>query len=268
MADMAKSYLQRALDGEAPVFLWTHTDGEGNEIPCEVRLVRLPSTEHAIVRGSITDITDRVHIEKRQKLMMRELDHRVKNNLATVLSLTEQSAADAQSVEELRRALASRIHAMADIHRALAEQQWTGMKIDELVQITLAPYRTGDAERLRMTGVPLTIGPEACSALSMVVHELATNAAKHGAFSEPAGRVELDWCTENDGIAIDWTESGGPPVQPPERRGYGTQLITGLIEHQLGGHVDTAYASDGLRCRIWIPREPRQDNTGPASLTS
>jgi PAS domain S-box-containing protein len=261
-ADAAKAYIQRALEGATPAFVWYHLDGTGNEFPCEVRLVLLPSSEGPLVRGSITDITERVRSEQRQALLMRELDHRVKNNLATVLSLTEQSAADADSVDELRRSLTGRIRAIADLHRRLAHKQWEGMDLAEVLALTFAAYNNGEgADRIQFGGDPFTIPPETCTALCMVTHELATNAVKYGALSQATGRVDVTWKAVESGIEIEWVETGGPATQTPEHSGYGTRLISGLVQHELGGRVNTTYPSGGLRCKIFIPLALRRETT-------
>jgi len=250
----AKAYIQQALDGHSPVFVWAHIDSQGREFPCEVRLVRMPSSEDTLVRGSITDITERVQGEERKTLMMRELDHRVKNNLATVLALTEQSAADASTVSELRSSLAGRIRAIASLHSALASKRWADMNLTEVFEITFAPYKRGvSSDRIRFSGPPCAVPPDTCAALCMIAHELATNAAKYGALSQVGGHVDVVWGLESGGISIDWTESGGPTIKRPLHTGYGMRLITGLVEHQLGGRIDTTYPSGGLHCRMYIP---------------
>jgi PAS domain S-box-containing protein len=250
----AQQYIQQALDGGIPTFVWVHRDRKGREFPCEVRLVRLPGSDGPVVRGSLTDITERVRGEERQMLMMRELDHRVKNNLATVLSLTEQSAPGTDSVDELRSSLASRIRAIADLYSALASKQWADMDLSEVWELTFAPYnRRAEIDRIHCSGPPCTVSPDTASAICMVGHELATNAVKYGALSQAGGRVDIAWKLGPDGIAIDWTESGGPETREPTRTGYGSRLITGLVEHQLGGRVETTYLPVGLRCRMFIP---------------
>jgi len=261
-AEEAKRHIQAALDGLSPVFIWLHR-ARGKDIPCEVRLVKLPSEDRTLVRGSITDISERVRSEDRQALMMRELDHRVKNNLATVLSLTEQSAANAASADELREALSGRIHAIANLHRALAQKQWTGMELAEVFAVTAAPYNGGEGiDRVRCAGPPCPVPPDKCSALCMVIHELSTNAVKYGSLSQPGGVVDVSWSVENGVVTIDWLESGGPAVAEPARTGYGTRLISGLIRHELGGSVDVDYATRGVHYRISIPVE----SAGPVDV--
>ncbi len=249
--------IESTLAGNTSVLMWDFVHSAGNQFPCEVRLVRLPASQDILIRGSITDISERVRSEERQALMMRELDHRVKNNLATVLSLTEQSAMDASSAGELRETLAGRIRALARLHGNLAQRQWTGMDLSEVFELTFAPYNKGhDIDRVEMTGPAYMIPADTCSALCMVVHELATNAVKYGALSQPGGTIEIEWRLGADGVEIDWLESGGPMLNEAPKTGYGTRLTTGLVEHELHGRIEREYAPSGFRCRIVVPLRP------------
>ncbi|MFQ5352052.1 MAG: CHASE domain-containing protein, partial [Candidatus Binatia bacterium] len=253
--DAAQDYLKRATDGDTPVFFWIHRDAEGNDIPCEVRLVRLPSSDHTLVRGSVTDITKRVRAEERQALMIRELDHRVKNNLATVVALTQQTAAVSGSVEELRESLVGRIGAIAQVHRALARRKWEGAELSEVLELTFAPYcgshHTG---RVALEGESLTLAPGISSGLCMAFHELATNASKYGALCGNDGRVDVSWSLGETGdLDIEWVETDGPTVIAPSRAGFGSRLLNGIIEYELGGSVNVEYRSSGVRCWIRVP---------------
>lgn len=252
----AQEHIREALAGGTPVFRWLHIGRDTPVFPCEVRLVRLQSTEGPLIRASITDISERIRSEERQTRLMRELDHRVKNNLATVMSLVEQSAANSTSVEELRASLAGRIHSIANVHSALARRHWSGMDFSDLCLMTLGPYNpANEPPRIRMEGPAWHLPADACASLCMVLHELATNAVKYGALSTPNGRVELTWSAASDDMHILWKETHGPPVREPQRRGYGTRLIEGLIEHEFDGIADVAYPSSGLRAHITIPCE-------------
>jgi two-component sensor histidine kinase len=145
---------------------------------------------------------------------------------------------------------------MAATHQLLSSHLWKGVHLSELVGRELAPYATyGNVE---IGGPDITLKPEAGQALSMVLHELTTNAAKHGALSARGGRVAVRWCRlVNDDadarLAIEWQETGGPLVQAPRRSGYGMEVIRGLLPYELGSKVDLAFASEGLQCRIEIP---------------
>jgi PAS domain S-box-containing protein len=253
--------LAQALAGAAPSVPWVHRDSEGRDIPCEVRLVRLPPLDRALVRGSIIDVSERRQAELRQLMMARELDHRVKNNLAEVLALVEQSGTSASSYEEFREAFAGRVRAMARTHEALAARHWRGVPLREVADLTLEPYAGSGDDRIVKRGDSVVLAPTASSALGMMLHELAANAAKHGALAVAAGRVELSWRREPNGdLEIVWRERGGPPVARPEREGFGMRLVRGVVTHELGGTLSMEFDPQGLCCEIHIPREHLQES--------
>lgn len=261
----AQEHIREALAGGTPVFRWLHIGRDKREFPCEVRLVRLQSTEGPLIRASITDISERIRSEERQARLMRELDHRVKNNLATVISLVEQSAANTTSGEDLRASLAGRIHSIAIVHSALARSHWSGMQFRDLCLMTLGPYNlAGEAQRIGIQGPAWHLPADACASLCMVLHELATNAVKYGALSAQNGRVQLTWTSDRDCIQILWQETQGPPVKEPQSTGYGIRLIEGMIEHEFDGTAEIAYPRDGVLVRITIPRDSAQREANAA----
>jgi PAS domain S-box-containing protein len=260
-ASMIEALLAQALAGAAPIVPWVHRDSEGRDIPCEVRLVRLPPLGQALVRGSIIDVSDRRQAELRQLMMARELDHRVKNNLAEVLALVEQSGTSASSYEEFREAFAGRVRAMARTHEALAARHWRGVPLREVADLTLGPYAGSGDDRIVKRGDSVVLAPTASSALGMMLHELAANAAKHGALAVASGRVDLSWRREQSGgLEIIWRERGGPPVARPQREGFGLRLVRGVVTHELGGALTIEFHQQGLCCVIHIPREHLQES--------
>lgn len=254
-ATLLRAVIAEAIDGATPIFPWVHRDREGREIPCEVRLVRLPPTEKALVRGSIIDVSDRRQAELRQLTMARELDHRVKNNLAEVLALVEQSGRSASSYEDFRKAFAGRVQAMARTHEALAARGWLGVPLREIADLTFGPYEGRD-DRVVKRGDPVVLAPHASSAFGMVLHELAANAAKHGALATDTGRIDLNWRREDDGsLRIVWQESGIPSAEEPGSVGFGLRLVRGVVTHELGGTVILEFGQPGFRAEICIPRD-------------
>lgn len=221
----------------------------------------MPGQVMTIVR----DVTERRRAERRQATMMAELDHRVKNNLAAVLSLAEQSARGAASVEAFVSTLIGRIRAMARMHSALAGGRWEGAALRQLVRQSLEAYMLhgdgdGDREgRIVARGPEVWIPARAVSPLAMALHELATNAAKYGALGAPGGRVDIAWTVEDRAdasgprLSLLWTESGGPRVAGPVKAGFGTQLIRGGIAYELRGNVVLEFPPEGARCRIELP---------------
>jgi PAS domain S-box-containing protein len=207
------------------------------------------------VVGVSIDITERRLAEEHLRMMVAELDHRVKNILATVSALTSRTQGGSGSVADFVAALDGRIQSMAATHQLLSGQQWKGIQLADLIRRELAPYATGD--NTEIDGPNIALKAEAAQAVSMVLHELATNAAKHGALSTPRGRVAVRWYRlqngDADALRVEWQEAGGPAVKAPPRCGYGAEIIRGLLPYELDGKVDLAFAAEGVRCRFDVP---------------
>jgi PAS domain S-box-containing protein len=211
------------------------------------RLVRM--------RGLTLDITDRKQAEQRQDLLIAELDHRVKNVLARVAVVAKQTREGSDTMDDLVESLDGRIQSMAAAHSLLSQTRWRGVGLNDLVRDQLAPYAV--QANVKIAGPNIVLAATATQALAMVLHELATNAAKYGALST-AGAVSVTWQKPvADGTAttltVIWSELGGPRVTAPLQSGFGTSLIRDLIPHELGGRVDLAFEPDGVVCRIDIP---------------
>lgn len=201
--------------------------------------------------GSCVDITERRDAEERLKLLAAEVDHRAKNLLAVVLSLLRITRAD--SVRDYAAAVQGRIAALARAHTLLSASRWEGAALRRLAEEELAPHR-GEPGRVVIDGPDLLLAPAAAQAVAMALHELATNAAKHGALSAPQGRVEVRWRAREDAlIDLTWTEYGGLPARPPARRGVGSAVIERIVARQLGGGVAYDWRAEGLRCRLTLP---------------
>ncbi|HEX6007002.1 MAG TPA: PAS domain S-box protein [Burkholderiales bacterium] len=207
------------------------------------------------VVGVNIDITDRKLAEEHLRMMVAELDHRVKNVLATVSALTSCTQDASGSVADFVATLDGRIRSMAATHQLLSCQQWKGILLSDLARRELAPYATGN--NTEIDGPNIILKAEAAQAVSMVFHELATNAAKHGALSTPGGRVAVRWYrlqnSDADALRVEWQEVGGPVVKAPRRCSYGTEIIRGLLPYELDGKVDLAFAAAGVRCRFDVP---------------
>lgn len=206
----------------------------------------------------VQDITESKLAEQRQKMLIDELNHRVKNTLATVQSLASQTARSAASPREFSESFEGRLIALSKAHDQLTMHHWESADLRELLSADLAPYG-GGPERVVLRGEDVRLRPRAVLTLAMVFHELITNAAKYGALSVPAGRVAIRWRPVRDMygqpfLRIDWQEEGGPAVAEPERRGFGSRLIEGSIAAELGGSARLTYAPEGLRCEVLIPR--------------
>jgi PAS domain S-box-containing protein len=202
----------------------------------------------------LTDITERKRAEQQQRLLLRELDHRVKNTLASVLALSDLTLERATSLEEFRRAFDGRVQAMARTHEALSRARWKDVSFEEVVAIVLAPLAAIDTTRIVTRGETLRVAATATTPLALALNELGTNALKHGALSRAGGGVTIEWDVAPGGeFRLSWTERDGPRATAPASGGTGLRLIRGLIEHELEGRVLIEFAPEGLSCRITIP---------------
>ena len=245
--------------GEGPVLNrrleLTAMRSDGTEFPVELAITRIPGKGNPLFTGYLRDITDRKRMEERQRLLTAELNHRLKNTLAIVQSIANQTARFTPDPKLFEEAFSSRLLAMSRVHDILTKSAWRGAEMRELAESTLSPHRDGNASSVELDGGAISLSSNAAVAISLALNELATNAVKYGALSQPSGQVSLIWKVEggNAGsLAIEWTERGGPPVKNPTRQGFGTKLID-LMARQLGGKVSLAYDVEGLVCRIEIP---------------
>ncbi|MDB5693462.1 MAG: signal transduction histidine kinase, partial [Alphaproteobacteria bacterium] len=203
------------------------------------------------------DITGRKEGEARQKLLLDELNHRVKNTLATVQSIAAQTARNCSSAEEFRARFEPRLLALSAAHDRLTRNQWEGASLRDIAEEELAAH-AAPGRRLRAEGPDLHLPPRASLSLSMALHELATNAAKHGALSEPGGEVALSWTIERQGspfptgVRLLWVEKGGRDVTPPATEGFGSRLLR-VTARELDGEMDMDFAPEGLRWRLTFP---------------
>jgi PAS domain S-box-containing protein len=208
----------------------------------------------------LRDQTERHQGEERRALLVGELGHRVKNALATVQALAAQTLSQVGAPADLRTAFEARLMALARAHDMLSQSGWDGAPLREVVARTLEPYAIGDrVGRLLVNGPPVLLAPNTTVTLHLAVHELATNAAKHGSLSVAHGRVEVTWELEQRSIAkrpmvtILWRERGGPLVRPPDHRGFGSRLLERALPRESGGEVTLGFPPEGVECRIRLP---------------
>jgi two-component sensor histidine kinase len=187
---------------------------------------------------------------KRQQLLVEELTHRVKNTLATVIALANQTfRGDAHKTP--RDAFMGRIKTMGDSYNILTEASWGASSIQRVVESALDPFRHGNSQ-IKITGVEFELNPGQALILALAVNELATNAVKYGALSVPAGHVEVSW-TVTDALRFQWVEMHGPAVSPPARSGFGSVLIKTLLAGDFNGTVDLRYDPSGVTCKLEAP---------------
>ncbi|KQP77499.1 HWE histidine kinase domain-containing protein [Methylobacterium sp. Leaf117] len=212
----------------------------------------------------LRDLTEAQLASQHQQTLIHELNHRVKNTLATVQAFTNQSLRTATSMQEAREAITARLIALSRAHDVLTVEKWDGADLGRLVKDALSLHNTL-AQRCVWEGDPVRLVPRAALALSMMVHELATNATKYGALSNEAGTVMVSWAAVDVDEAaspeaarrlrLRWQEGGGPPVLPPTRRGFGSRMIERGLANELGGKVRIRYEPAGVVCTLDIPLE-------------
>jgi PAS domain S-box-containing protein len=229
----------------------THTTRDGRTVIVESRLVRVQYNEETYTLETNRDVTERKAHEQRVRLLSREAEHRAKNLLANVGAMVQLSQAD--TPDGLKEAIAGRIGALANVHSLFAQSRWTGAELGSLVKEELSPYSRDGEQRTRIDGPPVVLKQDAAQAIAVTLHELATNAAKYGALSVPEGQVRVEWSQAEDGrVVLRWAEAGGPPVNPPTRKGFGTHMTAAMIRGA-GGGVRLDWRVEGLACEIALP---------------
>lgn len=206
--------------------------------------------------GVSIDITDRKRSEEHRALLVAELNHRVKNSMATIQSIAYQTLRLASSLEEARSNLDARLQSLGVAHDVLTRENWDGATLGEVVAGALQPFRSGHGVRISIGGPDLRVSPKAALAFSMAMHELATNAVKYGALSTDAGRVIVNWDCEGsppDRLWLRWEELNGPPVTPPTRNGFGSRMIERMLVGEIGGRAVIEYRPRGVVCAIEAP---------------
>jgi two-component sensor histidine kinase/PAS domain-containing protein len=197
--------------------------------------------------GASRDLTDRKQAEELQRILLAELGHRFKNTLATIQAITAQTLTYASDLTSAREAVDRRICAMAKANQMLTARNWDGAMLRDVIEGAIDPF---DRARIRLDGPNCEISPRHTLALSLGLHELATNATKYGALSSSVGEVDLYWDVSGGRLSLDWTERGGPQVAPPATRGFGSRLLERLLGRDLGGEIRIDFRPEGLHCRI------------------
>jgi two-component system CheB/CheR fusion protein len=213
---------------------------------------------------STRDITERKTFEGRQELLLRELTHRIKNTLAVVQAIAHQTQRYSHSPEDFIKRFDGRLQALSNAHSLLLGSSWTGADVAAIARSQLDAYRSVDhPNRLRVEGDPVTLPADLATPFGLVLHELATNAVKHGALSAPDGAVMLRWSmtsrNKTPALTVVWSETGGPPVQPPKKSGFGGVLIENGLPQAV---VRREFRPEGLVCTMEIPvPEATQDGS-------
>lgn len=258
-------------DGTQASRAWDLALREGRALDVEVRqwreaarayrwvqahIVPVPGPDGSVHEwiGALTDIHEKKIAAETQHTLVLELQHRVRNSLAVVRSLSIQTGRHAVDVPDFLRRFDGRLTALAHAHGLLTRSAEGSADLVELIHAVLRPFRSQHGAAISIDGPHLALGPTSATNLSLAFHELATNAMKYGALTKAEGRVELNWRLENGFVDLVWRESGGPPAFPPKRKGFGSRLLTQTLSHESDGKVSLGYEPEGFRCKMrWRP---------------
>jgi PAS domain S-box-containing protein len=255
--DEESSILERIRRGErVEPFETVRVRKDGSQFDISVTVSPIRNAEGKVIGASkiARDITDRKRSEKQITILAREAEHRAKNVLATVQATVHLSHSD--TPDGLKQSIAGRLQALANVHRLFVESRWTGAELHSVVSQELSPYCQDEEWRVRIDGPNLSLEPNTAQTIAVALHELSTNAAKYGALSVPEGHVQIKWSLAADGrLILRWTETGGPALKPPTRKGFGTRVMDGMTRGQLKGEMRFDWRAEGLACEIVLPAE-------------
>lgn len=196
------------------------------------------------------EIAERTRAEEHQRLLMNELNHRVKNTLATVQSMGAQTMRNDRTLSEARESFVSRLMALSAAHNLLTAESWESADLEDVVRLAVAAFDEPQGVRFSISGPGARLKASHALGLAMALHELGSNAVKYGALSRDVGRVSIDWTLTGDLLRFVWREADGPTVQPPMRRGFGSRLIQEGLARELNGQVRMEYLPEGLACEL------------------
>ena len=229
-------------------------DGENHYI---LRILPYRGSDSAVSGTLVTfvEVSSVVRAEQHQRLLVDELNHRVKNMLTVVISLASQTLRRSGDLEAFRAAFLGRVHALSASYALLSRENWVSIALGDVIAEELRPFAGADEGRIRLSGEEVQLTPAAALAFGMAIHELATNAVKYGSLSVAEGTVSIGWRVEPSSehrgwLALDWVERGGPPAKPPLQAGFGTMLIQRGLSHELGGAASLDFRPAGLEARL------------------
>ena len=260
--ELFKAAFERALAGERnsvvrQLYKMPNGDGTTREVwwTCHHEPVHDAAGRICGVLQNANDVTAAVDAERMRDIVLRELDHRMKNQLATISAIARRTAHDAATTNEFLESFDRRLQAMARTHQMLVDGQWNGLLLGDLIRTELAPYRDGGDKRIRVEGPPVTLSPAEAQSLGLALHELATNAAKYGGLGDCGQSLDVFWHDGDGRVELTWAERASQTIVPPSRQGFGSIIVDKLLPSQIGASVQRDYRADGLYCHIAIPRE-------------
>ena len=258
---------ERGLDhylatGEGPV-LDKHFEIEalhrdGHELPVELSITRTEQFGEPVFLGFLRDISERRDAARRQTLMIGELNHRVKNLLAVVSGIAHMTARNSATMPEFSQAFAGRLSSLGRAHEILTAATWERAPMRLLANELIGSYATDASPQATVSGPDILLSPRQLLSLSMILHELLTNAVKYGALSQPLGRLALVWAVRDGNLSVEWIESGMSGVQAPTRRGFGSRMIAMNVSHDLRGETTIDWHEDGMTFHLKFPLDDEE----------
>ena len=253
--DMLETDVRRVLETQQPLERRVLRRDRTAHYLCRILLYRDPDGEVAGSLITFLEITSLVRVQT-QQMLIDELNHRVKNMLAVVMSMATQTAAGAPSLESFQFTFHGRLQALDTTYGLLGQGGWVSVDLADIINAEMRPFRNGNGhDNVRLQGAPLALNASAAMVMGMAVHELVTNAVKYGALSTTLGRIEVGWETAGEGFALRWTETGGPATTKPRTEGFGSTLIRRSVEHELDGTARFAFLPEGLQFSLDAPLE-------------
>jgi two-component sensor histidine kinase len=257
----------KVIRGEMVVFETLRQRRDGSLVDVSISGAPLRDSQGVIVGISSIhrDITIQRQHEKQMRLIMRELAHRSKNLLAIIISMAAQTARNSITIADFTARFTQRLQGLAHSHDLLIQQNWRGAPLRELITSHLEPFIAGDKSRVILDGPDVIVDPKAAQNLGLALHELATNASKYGALSQPSGRISISWEKTPEGnFTVSWRESGGPEVVAPAHRGFGQAVLERLASQALEGHAQLEFTPQGVQWRMEMPGEYLVDASSEA----
>lgn len=258
--DVARERWIECRDNGGPFEMEVRLRGsDGSQRPFLTRVIPLRDANGDLYRwiGTHIDISEQKQREEHVQFIAHELSHRSKNLLAMVMAIARQTARSAANVEEYQERFAERLAALSDSHDLLVKDQWRGAPFADLIATQLRPFADTGRSRIEAEGPPLVLRPNAVQYLGLAVHELATNASKHGALSDSHGQISIRWAADvkTGTIQLSWRECDGPAVVPPRRRGFGHVVIEQIVPRALNGSGELAFPPDGVTWQFEFPAQ-------------
>ena len=232
----------------------TGVRSSGEEFPVELAITRIASKGSPVFTGHLRDITGRKRAHDHLQFLLHEMSHRSKNLLAVVRAIAGQTARSAGMIVEFEKRFSQRLQGIAVSHDLLVTENWTRVRLNHLAREQLSAFAE-PGPRLVLAGPDVFLTPNAAQQIGLVIHELATNAVKHGAWSVPSGQVSFTWVMPIDGkqCELSWRESGGPSISRPTRLGFGSKVIDNLVSQSLEGKVHIDFGTEGFSWQLSFP---------------